>query len=162
MGGTEASKRKQVGKTEGWGVGESCGRGASPHEGNMSSLGPWQEGPGQEALCHWDKLVPGLLGREERAGGGRGELYDRPPPLLLGLVEEITPAPYLVTLQRVLRQALLTHGTSHLNAEGGARVPPWPVCQGWVCEHLGAGIRHPHLPAAPTLSSGTHLWDPLS
>lgn len=130
MEGTEASKRKQVGKTEGWGVGESCGRGASPHEGNMSSLGPWQEGPGQEALCHWDKLVPGLLGREERSGGGRGELYDRPPPLLLGLVEEITPAPYLVTLQQVLRQALLTHGASHLNAEGGARVPPWPVCQG--------------------------------
>ena len=50
----------------------------------MSCLGPWQEGQGQEALCHWDKLVPGLLGREERAGGGRGELYDRPPPLLLG------------------------------------------------------------------------------
>ena len=106
------------------------GGGASPCVGNMSSLGPWHEGQGQGALCHGDKLVPGLLGREERAGGGRGELYDPPPPLLLGLAEEITPAPHLVTLQRVLRHALLTHGASHLNAEGGAQVPPWLCVSG--------------------------------
>ena len=110
-------------------MGEGCGRGASPCKGNMSCLGPWQSLLtsvwGQEALCCCDKLVPGLLGREERAGGRRGELYDWPPPLLLGLAEEITPAPHLMTLQQVLRHALLTYGASHLNAEGGARVPPW-------------------------------------
>lgn len=36
----------------------------------------------------------------------------------------------LVTLQRVLRHALLTHGASHLNAEGGAQVPPWLCVSG--------------------------------
>ena len=53
-----------------------------------------------------------------------GSLYYWPAPLLLGLGEEITADSHLVTLQQVLRQALLTHGAPHLNTQGDAGVPP--------------------------------------